>query len=669
MRRLKFVQTTFMILVALLLNVVLLAQSTGNTNYQINLPKVANPAAYNIILKGIGNVTVDEVKGEAKYHIGVFNTLEEAERAEKKINSLGIMRTQILEMNNVTDVVKTNTPPAISNSEIVKTTTSPANSNNGVIKTTINPNNKSANNELPLGVAPSNNSKNVGTSKSNLNPSSPSYKRETEAQRPIVNIPKPEIKKENINKEPLFEKGKAEPYIVVDPNTLEPVKKPETKVINENPTVIEKPIVNEIAKPIVKNTTPNTPAPASNADNTYPVYVAPDRLPETGPFALLLPKVSNPEVYGIVLQDLGTMKSGQLADGRWYYYFGFFKSKEHAKSYISKIKDRGFTKDMFPVKMDIIDTEAKYYLGLQEAAETASSKSNLNTNTPNRPTKVEKAPVNIAGTVYRVELPKADNPEIYLSVFGDIGETKSEIAPNGTGIYYIGAFTSKQEANNNLTAMKDRGLRDGNVITFINDKRQEPFAEYQLKEKEDINTILERKKAEAKIAAAPANPIMPTDPNGRYQIRMAEVENPEVFNNVFVDIGEIKSGAYNDGAPYFYMGNYFARKDAEHVKKQIIERGLTKLSIVDVKSISNDNPNAKIEEPSIWKVKLPGISNPKVYEVVFKDLGIMTNINREYYLGDYNTKEEAYKIQQKVREAGLQTITELIEFKHGAPVE
>lgn len=654
MRRLKFVQPIILILVALLLNQVVFAQDVSNTNYQISLPKVANPAAYNIILKGIGTVSVDEKKGEVKYYLGVFNTLSEAETAEKKVNSLGIMRTQILELNNVPDVASAIEKEKFLNKEIARTN--------------INPNNKSSNSDLQSGVAPSNNSNIAIESKTSSNPSSPSYKRETEAQKPIVIKQKTEVKKE---KEPLFEKGKPEPFVVVDPATMDPVKKNEPKVKKQKPIKFDRPkkVLVE-SKPIpVEKPIADNPEPAIDSDVSYPVYVAPDRLPETGPFALLLPKVSNPEVYGIVLQDMGIMKSGQLKDGRWYYYFGFFESKEHAKSYIPKIKERGFTKEMFPVKMAIIDTEAKYYLGKQEAAETASSKSTINTNTPNKPTKVDKAPLDIAGTIYRVELPKADNPEIYLSVFGDIGESKSEIAPNGLGIYYLGTFSSKAEAKESLTAMKQRGLRDGSVITFINDKRQEPYAEYQIKEKEDINTILERKKAEAEIASAPKNPMMPTDPNGRYQIRMAEVENPEVFTTVFIDIGEIKTGAYNDGAPFFYMGNYFAKADAEHVKKQIIERGLTKLSIVDIKSISNDNPNAKIEEPSIWKVRLPGINNPKVYEVVFKDLGTMTSRNGEYYLGDYNNKEEAYKIQQKVKEAGLQTTTELVEFKNGIPVQ
>jgi len=363
------------------------------------------------------------------------------------------------------------------------------------------------------------------------------------------------------------------------------------------------------------------------------------------------------------------MKNGQLSDGRWYYYFGFFKSKEHANSYIPKIKERGFTKEMYPVKMAVIETEAKYYLNKDEATATASANYTLDTRSNNKASEISTPAVDISGTVYRVELPKADNPEIYLSVFGDIGESKSEISPNGSGIYYIGAFTNKAEAKSKLAEMKQRGLRDGNVITFVNDKRQDAYAAYQLEEKEDINTILEKKKAEAKIVAQPEQPIMPTDPNGRYQIRMAEVENPEVFANVFIDVGEIKTGIYNDGVPFYYMGNYFAKQDAEHVKNQIVERGLTKLSIVDIKSISNDNPNAKIEEPSIWKVRLPGINNPKVYEVVFKDLGTMTNANGDYFLGDYNSKEEAYKIQQKVREAGLQTTTELVEFKNGVPVK
>jgi len=659
------------------LNEVVTAQTV--TVYQIELPKVANPQAYNIILGSYGSVEVkEESQGIVKYYLGTFQTEREAQSVEKKINALGIMHTKIKAVDKSGNIASSSAPttPRPVESKFTVPEKVVTSTNVTVPQTTV----EQSQQELPSGSAPGSDRIEVikPERSTSSNPSSPGYVRET-----------PVEKTEEINSNPITEQTetvvKSDPVPANAVGAPIEVKEEVKEVVNDVP---KKPKANRPNRPgikrpkvgpkkankkpaVVKNKTPEIEETTSEVEGTFPVYENPNMLPETGAYALLLPKVANPEVYLIVLRDLGHVVSDQLPDSRWYSYFGFFNSKEEANQFIPQIKGRGFSKAMYPIRTDILDTEVKFYLDKEEAINTANAKSTLSNPEIVNEDAVPKA-FDVSGTIYRIELPNADNPEIYLSVFKDIGPSKSEVSPNNTGVYYIGAFNDKQTASTKLDEMLDRGLRSGKIVTFLNDVRQEPYESFQVENQKDLNTIIEEKKAAAEYEAAPEIPMMPTDDSGRYQIRLAQVDNPEVYASVFKDVGIIRSGNFDDGVAYFFMGNYLALKDAEYVQKQIYERGLTSVEIVDVTSISNVNPNAKVIDVS-YKLLLPGISNPKVYEVVFKPIGEMTTEYQDgaaiYYLGPFNSKEEAYKAQQKVREAGLQTDTKIIEFQDGRPVE
>lgn len=396
---------------------------------------------------------------------------------------------------------------------------------------------------------------------------------------------------------------------------------------------------------------------------------------ETGEYILILPKVANPEVYQFMLKDLGTVDYKKLPNEQWYCYLGFFKNETNAKAIIPKIKERGFNS---PVKITSIGNAEKIALSMYKNLPPVTTKKSK----PNKNSNLEKIDKSL---FYRIELPPVSNPEIYFKAFGDIGPSHSEISPNGRGVYYIGEFQTVDIAEAKAFELEQRGLSNGIIVKFQNDKRIDTYSEIYTK-KEDEEAIENVKEKEA-----PKDVPVKTHPKGNFQIRLKQVENPDVLKSVFEDVGKLKVGYLVDDSEYYFMGNYLFQKDAEKVIEQLKERGLTKFDLLNImaseypdeinqqkrstviventnKAKSNLNKKSKEEniqpgKANVFKIKIAIADNPIFYENILKHYGeITSNNNNEYFVGNYPTKEVAEMVVEQLKEIGIETPLEVIPF-------
>jgi len=419
---------------------------------------------------------------------------------------------------------------------------------------------------------------------------------------------------------------------------------------------------------------------------------------KAGEYILILPKVANPEVYQFVLKDLGTVEYKKLPNDQWYYYVGFFNNQEAAKAILPKIKERGFKS---PAKITNVNNAEKIALTMYKNLPPIETKKSTS-NKKNNPEKIDKS------LFYRIELPPVSNPEIYLKAFEDIGANHSEISPNGKGVYYIGEFQTVEIAKAKVVELKQRGLNNGVIVKFKNDERIDAYAEIYTKVKEEAIAENVKEKEEEKVI------LVKTHPKGNFQIRLKQVENPDVLKWVFEDVGKLKVGYLEDDTEYYFMGNYLFQKDAEKVIEQLKIRGLTKFDLLNImasgynnegKQEKNDIVNVEskndaksdlskdtlqknipvniensskakadlnknteeanqiLGEKNIFKVKLAISNNPKFYENILKHYGeITSNNNNEYFIGDYPTKEVAEMVIEQLREIGIETPLEVVPF-------
>jgi len=367
---------------------------------------------------------------------------------------------------------------------------------------------------------------------------------------------------------------------------------------------------------------------------------------DNGEFILILPKVTNPEIYEYILKDLGTVDHKKLPNEQWYYFLGFFDDEEKAKTLIPKIKARGFTKP--PTVVDLKDAEQvalTMYKNLPPIVKKKLATKKKNTAAK----KVDQT------LFYRIQLPQVSNPEIYFKAFQDIGAGFSEIAPNGKGVYYIGEFQTTALAKKNVAILKERGLSNGTVVKFEHDKRLTPYSEIYLSEaKEAINENV--KKVEVKTRVS-------TNPNGIFQIRLKLVENPEVLKAVFKDVGKLKIGYFDDDTEYYFMGNYLFQKEAETVIEQLKERGLTQFNLLNIMAAGETPKISRAGVRNVYKINLGFLNEEE--QSLLRPYGSLSSIikedNKVYYLGDYPTKKVANIIADVLKDIGYKKTT-LIEF-------
>jgi len=296
-----------------------------------------------------------------------------------------------------------------------------------------------------------------------------------------------------------------------------------------------------------------------------------------------------------------------------------------------------------------------------------------------------------------------------------VGNAHSEIAPNGEAIYYIGAFDTPEAAIKRLKDLKPRGLANGSIIRFSGKHRINPFRKDQLDVKKDVSKQLEELVPEKK------EPLIKTNPKGSYQIILGQVDNPEVFKEVFGDIGKIKVDYLEDETEFFYLGNYYVKEDAEFVVKQLKERGLTKMELINTqpekkpavvqpvadqvvepveaikkeesptvnkpivnktntkavadvnpvpdklkKDISLVQPNTTSNAITRFRILLGQLENPKFYQNILKDFGTITSVQKVdatlYYLESFSTMRVAQLVIEEIRALGIETSLEVERF-------
>jgi len=662
----------------------IVTSAVESDHFKIRLPKVANIESYKILFSKYGVFSEFEIEGNTQQFVGDYNNIQRTKAINQKIKKQGIEPTLItffmqpsIEINEVAisqeAITGELTNKSLSFSRRVMDDFSEEEEETATIEQTIN-------------------------IQANEEPIEDNLKAETKKAK-AENVPQEVEKVVNKNRIEKPDKALSKPFINRPgvKNKLE-----ETKANIE--TASDK---NEPSDSSEKNTqVENTQIENTRNTQVEDVQVLNEslstKLPEMGEYVLLLPIVNNPQVYQIVLKDLGHVKYGELVDGSLYFYFGFFDTVESAKAFIPKLNERGFVKAMPILQIEKVEQEAQLiYNKANEPLEIESTK---------KEKKPEPKKVNTAGEYFRIELPKVSNPEIFFKAFEDIGNTHSEIAPNGDAVYYIGAFDSPEKALKQLEDLKPRGLSNGSIIRFSGDKRINPYRKDQIETKEDLSQPPEETFIEKK------EPLIKTNPKGKYIIRLGQVDNPEVFKEVFGDIGKIKVGYLEDETEYFYLGKYYVKEDAEFVMKQLKERGLTKMELVNSQpeakpvltqkltdKVSNppikpekteipvvNSPNRdtlvnvpevetnKVEQADIstpatqtgqmqYKILLGSLDNPKLYRNILKDFGSITQAVQEgstlYYLGNFSTLKVAQLVIEEIRVLGIETPLKVVEFK------
>lgn len=650
-------------------------------HFKIRLPTVSNIEAYKILFKNYGDFSEIEVEGKINQFVGDYKNIQRAKAIHAKIKKQGIENSVITYFKNPYKDVYESTvsqeaitgelhDKSISFSRKVLNITQKPEEDFVSVKDTFVVEATTFENILKTEKV----AKKATNDADIANPASPKFKRPGVKIKAAIDKEKEEMVKE----------------LESDPFPSRPDKKAKDDVTKL-----------EGFKPL-------------------------EKLPEAGTYVILLPKVSNPEVYKIVLNDLGHVKILNYKDKANFYYFGFFDAVETAEAFVPKLNERGFNQTMRVVAVKNLDKQIQsiYELDTEEKAKVEKSVKKEKPITP------ATAKVDLSGEYFRIELPSVSNPEIFFKAFEDVGNTHSVIAPNGEAVYYIGVFENTDSAIEQLEALKPRGLTKGSIIRFEGEQRINPYRKDQLEQSIIVDADITKVEAEIK------EPLMKTHPKGRFQVKMGLVDNPEVFKEVFGDIGKIKVGYLEDESEYFYLGNYYMQEDAEFVAKQLKQRGLTNLALVDIKSndgnsnllidlsdntgktdapeivdesnvVENDSgkrdqeisvPEPEkvpvVEQPVIvegeekfgntsvveqpvntleksgkvlvYKILLGALENPKLYENILKDFGTVSNKveNEEtvYYLGDFNTPAVAKLIIEQIRKLGIESTLKIIEF-------
>jgi len=655
-------------------------------HFKIRLPKVANIESYEILFSNYGVFNEIEIEGEIQQFVGDYNNIQRTKAINQKLKKQGIEPTLITFFIQPVLEIK---EEAISQQAITGELSNKSLSfSRKVVKTNTKGEETDVNMEDQQGNQKV--TENISTKKSSKN-----------AEENKLN--QIDQKKENTIEE-IVQQAQVE---------MEPVDS--TITLPARPGVKNKSPEDGFDKlrEIVKDTdslTNLSKAGTNTFSNIEPDVEnnLPQKLPESGEYVLLLPLVNNPQVYQIVLKDLGYVQQVELADGSLWHYFGFFDSKESATLFIPKLSERGFVK-----KMPVVPFKA-----VQQEAQLLYDETKIPIETKLNNIEKEKSPIpasiNFSGEYFRIELPKVNNPEIFFKVFEDVGNTYSEIAPNGDAIYYIGAFETTDAAIKQLENLKPRGLSNGSIIRFSGEKRINPYRKEQLDIKKENTQQLEE------FTAKKQEPLIKTNPKGLYQIQLGQVDNPEVFQEVFGDIGKIKVGYLEDETEFFYLGNYYLKEDAEFVFKQLKERGLTQMELVNIQAknkpntiqpvadqiqtssnIIKEKETAKVDEPLTdkavsplienpvankkkvdqtskdllntskeikrYRIFLGQLDNPKFYQNILKEFGTVKSVTKDaaavYYLESFSTTKVAQLVVEEIKSLGIETPLKIEAFQ------
>lgn len=650
-------------------------------HYKIRMPKVANIESYKILFRNYGVFTELEIDGEIQQFVGDYNNIQRTKTINQKIKKQGIEPTLItyfkkpeLKINEV----------AVSQQAITGELTDKSLSFSRKVIPSI-----AKEDSLMLLEE-----KNIPTEQAKQNTAAINEpKKSSNKEKPkMVVEPKQEIADQKYTLTDLEKQSESATKETSSSGNKLPTRRGATKKSSKNNPVTQNTPTENIEKRDSTKIVSDLDALPFMDTNL------PEKLPNSGAYVLLLPLVDNPQVYQIVLKDLGHVQHVELDDGSLWHYFGFFDSTEMATSYIPQLNKRGFVKDMPIVPFKAIQQEAQLlYNQVNVPVEQPEDKID-------NEKVVQSKTVDITGEYFRIELPKVNNPEIFFKAFEDVGNAHSEIAPNGEPIYYIGAFETTETAIKRLEDLKPRGLTNGSIIRFSGKHRINPYRKYQLNEKKDISKQIEELKPEKK------EPLIKTNPKGTYQIILGQVDNPEVFKEVFGDIGKIKVGYLEDETEFFYLGNYYVKEDAEFVVKQLKERGLTQMELLstqpentpavvqpladkvnsssssnsnlgsktkpveDIKPVANKpaadislvQSNTKSNTNTKYRILLGQLENPKFYQNILKDFGTITLVQKEdaklYYLESFATMRVAQLVIEEIRDLGIETALEVEQF-------
>jgi len=636
-------------------------------HFKIRLPKVANIESYKILFSNYGVFTELEIEGEIQQFVGDYNNIQRTKVINQKIKKQGIEPTLITFFKQpVLEVAEVAVSQQAITGELTDKSLSfsrkilqlPSEVNQPAEETAEKKMNRTAKKvadqkELKITNKPTPNDTRLSKTEKNAFPSRPGIKNKSPEANQTTQITTSEIK--------------------------------ETDSLNVSSEAADLPFLD---------------------DNL------PEKLPDNGNFVLLLPLVDNPQVYQIVLNDLGYVQNVELLDGSLWYFFGFFDSEEKATAYIPQLNDRGFVKDMPIVQFETIQQKAQI---LYDAEKNIAEATKIDQVEKEQSVKPQPAKIDNTGDFFRIELPKVSNPEIFFKAFEDVGNAHSEIAPNGEAIYYIGAFESPEVAIDRLKDLEPRGLINGSIIRFSGKQRINPYRKDQIDQKKDINQQLKE------LMPAKKEPLIKTNSKGTYQIILGQVDNPEVFKDVFGDIGKIKVDYLDDETEFFYLGNYYVKEDAEFVVKQLKERGLTQMELIDTEPENTANivqPVAdktktpdeieKIEDASKennpssnttstnpvdkspvkaqsetndsldksnnasntitrYRILLGRLENPKFYQNILKEFGSITSTQEKqgklYYLESFSTERVAQLVIEEIKALGIETPLEVETFK------
>jgi len=576
-------------------------KSIKSSNFKIRLPKIEDVSIYEDLFNTYGKLKTIQVKGKKRRFLGDIKNISRAKYVNGALNRAGIANTRIT-------LFKTWVPPVISKKEKEEKPKEKKEkevaSQTAIVGEQVNKKKTSD----PFPARP----------KANSKPS---------PEKNYIKAEDKDTKPKNVDK-------------AVDKGTKPTKPKSPGKVEDKGTKPAKPKSTNKVADKDTKPTKPKSPGKVEAKDTKPAKPKSVDKVAANnqGQFVLILPKVTNPEVYQYVLKDLGTVDHKKLPNEQWYYFLGFFDNEAKAKTFIPKIKERGFAK---PPKIANLKNAEKVALTMYKNLPPITKKKS-------EPKKKNTSSKNVDKTLfYRIELPRVSNPEIYFKAFGDIGPGHSEIAPNGKGIYYIGEFETASAATTKMAKLKERGLNNGTVVKFENDKRLDPYSEIYLtipKEEKNENV----KKVEVKKRVS-------TNPKGSFQIRMKLVENPDVLKAVFKDVGKLKIGYYDDDSEYYYMGNYLFQEEAKKVIGQLKERGLTQFKLLNVMASGNTPAIPKTKSRNVYKIKLGTLTNAE--QSLIRPYGTVTNTKIEneevYYLGDYPTKKVANIIANVLKEVGF----------------
>ncbi len=257
-----------------------------------------------------------------------------------------------------------------------------------------------------------------------------------------------------------------------------------------------------------------------------------------------------------------------------------------------------------------------------------------------------------------------------------LDDLESLTQKNDVVIYAVGSYTTLEEANNRLFAIKGKGF--GKVCIIVDDNGEistyvEAVTDFEIDEEEvvvsDVEEIMVNDMIVENIVKSVNEPINETT----YRIQVGAFNSP-LSSEVFIGVDDIISFTGKDGLVRYMAGSFINFNDAIDYQAQMKARGFDDAFIVTYKdgerislnvAIRNTNTNS-VQEKKIFELDLNFTVQIMVAEAFvsaadLKKMSILDNFDKkakgsdmyEYYAGTYSNLEEANIQLAKAKLAGF----------------